>query len=450
MPLTKEIHTKILRMTLDFCDKGEREFREFIGGRLNDDFPDGDAQEWVDSMYSMWGCAFIAEDPVCALWKYLKFYHDQSVNTVTPRSNDWTTKDWNEAANEIYRWKFLGSGDHVDELIARFNAQEPRPKEKKFIPAHDSALQALDVEEFPSGNGVCMSLRGFIQRYGEELEDYYDEDFGTGDICDDVGGDSMIMCLVDNGKDHLPEEIKKKIRKAGKFRRDKLKHQWSYVNPLNRIHGYVNLVHVKQKNNFIPKDKKVLSVSVVCASHFSKKKGVGSDLMKMSEEFAKLSGYSDIILEVANEYAGYAEEEEEEEEEESESEEEEEEEDERWFPDENVIDILADEFWKKCMRKDKEGKKDIVSYNLEKDYLESCLCSYLYYDSEQFMDKEKTVVVEPGEYDYWGFWYKKGKQSKIRLMKFYEKMGYKEDPSVHLDWNCFTETPYPSMRFELH
>jgi len=325
---------------------------------------------------------------------------------------------------------------------------------KEFIPEHGLCVQALhtlDCEESPSANGlVYMSLRGFIQRYGGELGGYYDEDFGAGETVDDVGGDSMILCLVDNGQDHLPEEIKKKIRKAGKFRRDKLKHQWSYVNPLNRIHGYANLVHVKQRNSYLPEDKKVLSVSVVCASHFSKKKGIGSDLMKMSEEFAKLSGYTDIILEVANEYAGYAEEESEESEEEEEDEseeEEEEEEEEEWFPDESVLDILADEFWKKCMRKD---KKDNVSYNIDKEYLESCLWSYLYYDSEQYMDKKKVgEKKEPGDNDYGGFWYNAGKQSKIRLMKFYEKMGYKEEPSVHTEWNCFSEIPFPSMRLEL-
>jgi hypothetical protein len=324
---------------------------------------------------------------------------------------------------------------------------------KEFIPAHGHALHTLDCEDSHSDNGlICMSLRGFIQRYGGELEGYYDEDFGAGEMVDDVEGDSMILCLVDNGEDHLPTEIKKKIRKAGKFRRDKLKHQWSYVNPLNRIHGYANLVHAKQTNRCIPEEKNVLSISVVCASHFSKNKGVGSDLMKLSKEFAKLSGYTDIILEVANEYAGYAEESDDEEESDEEEEEESDDEsddEENWCPGESVIDILTDEFWKKCVRKDKQGH---VSYNIEKDYVESILWSYLYYDSKQYMDKEKveTPTSEPGEYEYGGFWYKKGKQSKIRLMKFYEKMGYKEDPSVHIVWNCFTDIPYPSMRLELH
>ena len=386
MSLTKEIHEQLVQGTLDFCDLHGLEFREFIRSRLSGDYPEGAAQEWTDMVASM--------------------------SPPSRRVN----------------------GEWMGDV-------------RKFVhsPRHGYALGTLDSES--GGNGlVCMSLLGFIQRYGEELEDYYDEDFGCGVLEDIADGDSMILCLVDNGKDHLPEEIKKKIRKAGKFRRDKLKHQWSYVNPLNRIHGYASLVRVKQKDDFIPEDKNVMSISVVCSSHFSKKKGIGSDLMKLSEEFAKLSGYTDIILEVANEYAGYGESDEETEEETEEEDEEEEQGD--WFPDESVIDILTDEFWKKCVRKDKHGH---VSYNLEKEYLESCLCSYLYCDSEQYMDKERIVAnKEPGEYEYGGFWYKKGKQSKIRLMKFYEKAGYKEDPSVHLDWNCFSKIPYPSMRLELH
>jgi hypothetical protein len=479
MILTKKIHTELVQTTLDYCDREGLEFREFIGSRLSGDYPEGCAQEWALKVMSF----APSNRRVNGQWvsdvrEFLQFYYDQSKNMVVTRpeggdgdelvrcrsaavEGGWTDEGWNKAANDIYGYKFIRSRN-VDELLARFNAQEPLPVETKelvpsnrreFVPEHGVALDEVDCEESSSGNGMlCMSLRGFIQRYGEELEGYYDEDFGAGEMTDDVGGDSMILCLVDNGEDHLPEEIKKKIRKAGKFRRDKLKHQWSYVNPLNRIHGYANLVHVKQENHCIPEEKRVMAISVVCASHFSKKKGVGSDLMKLSEEFAKLSGYTDIILEVANEYAGYAESSSDEEsDEESDDEEESEEEDESdgiWTPDENVLDLLANEFWKKCMRKDKE---DCVSYNIEKEYIESCLWSYLYYDDEQYMDKEKLTVSadEPEEYEYGGFWYNAGKKSKNRLMNFYEKMGYREDSAVHTDWNCFSEIPYPSMILSL-
>jgi len=321
------------------------------------------------------------------------------------------------------------------------------------------AVDEMDLRPSSHDNGlVLMTLNGFIQRYGEELEEYYDEDFGTGLKVDDVECGSMIMCMVDNGEeDHLPEDIKKKIRKAGKFRRDKLKNQWSYMNPLNRIHGYVNLVDVSLGDeNDTLKGKRVISISTICSSYFSRKKGVGSDLMKMSEEFARRTGCSDIILEVANEYAGQAEhsyEEESEESDEEEESEEESEEEEEWYPDENVFDILADDFWKKCMRKNKHGTP---SYNLEKEYIESCLYSYLYRDTDQDMNTEKKEKKEkkagsdePGEFEYGGYWYQKGLKSQIGLMKFYEKFGYREDPSVHNEWGCFTEIPYPSMRLEL-
>jgi ribosomal protein S18 acetylase RimI-like enzyme len=319
--------------------------------------------------------------------------------------------------------------------------------------ARHVVMEGMDLMESINGNGlVLMNLRGFIQRYGEELEDYYDEDFGTGKILEDSdGASSVIMCMVDTEKeDHLPVKIKKKIRKAGKFRRNKLKHQWSYMNPLNRIHGYVNLVDVSFKDGVFD-DKKVISISSICSSYFSQKKGVGSDLMKISEEFARKMGYTDIILEVANEYAGYAEEPDDEDEEDSGEEDSgEEEEGHGWFPDENVMEILTDELWKKCMRKDKRGD---ISYNLEKDYINGCLYSYLFYEIDELIDngvKEvKEIKDEPGENEYGGFWYHKGKNSQKGLQGFYEKFGYKEDSSVHNEWGCFTEIPYPSMRLEL-
>ena len=44
------------------------------------------------------------------------------------------------------------------------------------------------------------------------------------------------------------------------------------------------------------------------------------------------------------------------------------EEDEIWYPDDNVMSILSEELWKKCMRKTKDGK---VYYNLEQEYIEA-------------------------------------------------------------------------------
>ena len=96
MSLTKETHTYIAQTILYASDKGKREFREYIHELIRDDVH----PEWTP---------------------LLQFYYDQSANAVVPRCEQWNEEDWNIAANEIYRYKFLGSGDHVDELISRFN-----------------------------------------------------------------------------------------------------------------------------------------------------------------------------------------------------------------------------------------------------------------------------------------------------------------------------------------
>ena len=95
-----------------------------------------------------------------------------------------------------------------------------------------------DMNNRPKNGLYSVTLRDFLQKYSEELGDYYGEDFGQDRYVGDYRyGDTIVFCLVDGGEDHLPADIKKKIRKAGKWRRNKLKHQWSYMNPLNRVHG---------------------------------------------------------------------------------------------------------------------------------------------------------------------------------------------------------------------
>tara|TARA_Y100000590_G_scaffold457488_1_gene610225 strand:- start:2199 stop:3248 length:1050 start_codon:yes stop_codon:yes gene_type:complete len=325
---------------------------------------------------------------------------------------------------------------------------------------------------------AVMTLRDFIQHYHGELEDYYDEDFGSGErILDDKYGSTVVFCLVDTRvtreggfSEFIPRNIKKKIKKAGKWRRDKLKHQWSYVNPLNRVQGYIV---VKDLTN-IHHPKKTLSLSCICSTSYTERRGIGGELMGVLKRYGEDAGYKDIILEVANEFSAQgmsdefwaekeAEEEEEDEEEEEEGEEEAEEEEgeeeaeeeeEQWYPDEDALEVLSYELWRKCMRKNERG---IPYYNLEQEYIEECLREYLmeettYEEPSQLWEGNGLREVcedEPGENDYGGFWYLKGKRSQIGLMRFYEKWGFKEDPDVHLNWGCYEEIPFPTMRLNL-
>jgi hypothetical protein len=347
-----------------------------------------------------------------------------------------------------------------------------------------------------------MTLMSFMERYSDELDAYYGEDFclkegvslvkgslvkGSlvkGSLVEDVTSlKTIIWVLVDSEEGIIPSDIKKKIRRAGKWRRDKLKHQWSYVNPLNRIHGYAILKDVTNTVTLShPVPKKVLSISAICASYFTVGRGIGNALMKLTEDYAKEAGYTDIILEVANEYSSYAfmdDEEDDEEEEDDVSDEDtdtdEEEEEEDYIPDDNVLEILSEEFWKKCMRKTVSQNP---YYNLDQQYIKECLTEYfvsvkrksntLVSDSESIWSgsepiwsgsepiwsgSETNIVTDPDDpkdTEYGGFWYQKGKISQARLMQFYEKYGYIEDADVHLNWCCFTNVPYPTMRLEVN
>ena len=329
---------------------------------------------------------------------------------------------------------------------------------------------------------AIMTLRDFIQDYNEELEDYYDEDFGSGErVLDDKYGITVVFCLVDTRvtreggfSEFIPRNIKKKIKKAGKCRRDKLKHQWSYANPMNRVQGYIV---VKDLTN-IHHTEKTLSLSCICSTTYTERRGIGDLLMKALKEYGEDIGCKDIILEVANEFSAqgmsdkfWAEKEEENEKDDEKDDEEDveddveddveeddeedvEEDEEQWYPDADALEVLSYELWRKCMRKNEMG---IPYYNFDQDYIEECIREYLMEEttSEELGELWKgnglRVVNkdEPQENDYGGFWYQRGKRSQIGLMEFYEKWGFKEDPDVHLNWGCYEEIPFPTMRLNL-
>ena len=106
------------------------------------------------------------------------------------------------------------------------------------------------------------------------------------------------------------------------------------------------------------------------------------------------------------------------------------------------------------MRKSEDGHR--VYYNLEQEYIEAGLWNYFHCASEGCLSlwkgTEKRTISDkddPKDTEYGGFWYLKGKRSQNKLMKFYGKFGFIEDPEVHTDWCIFSQVPYPTMRLSL-
>lgn len=304
----------------------------------------------------------------------------------------------------------------------------------------------------------CMDLRDFICEYGAEMEEYYGVCFG-GDNQNypwlggfDGGEGACIICFVDEEDHKFSSKNKPALRRAGSKRRRKIKHRYSYENPMNRIHGFMFVDG--RNNNLTPEDKNILSLSLICSSFFTDKKGVGSDMMNFLLNNAKEVGYTDIILEVANEFSAQGlqheeseEESEEEDSEEEDSEEELEEEDDEWYPDEEALEIISHELWRKTMR----YKDDVPYYNVDKGYIFEHVEEYFYNQDYEKEEKEPNIVSddEPGENEYGGYWYRKGYNSQVGLIGFYKKFGFVDEPKVHLEWNCYNDVAFPTMLYSL-
>jgi len=351
----------------------------------------------------------------------------------------------------------------------------------------DDATEEMRI--MPKSGLSALTLRSFIDRWSEELTQYYDVDFGstfTGfqplDDCpgsfvkgyeqskqiDDCEfGDTVVFVLADLATNidptWVPPHIQKKYKRAGKLRRKKLRHQWAYENPMNRIHGFLVMKEVTNEQH----KKVTMCIDAICSTYFTTTKGIGSDLMELAKDFSKEVGAFDIVLEVANEFSGngFTDEDMEidsgTESDDSDSEDEDEDDDdddedgdEIWYPDDDAMNILSEELWKKCMRRGDNGQN--VYYNLDQEYIEAGLWNYLHCahetedTSKLWSGTEKRIISDdPQDTEYGGFWYLKGKRSQEKLMKFYEMFGFKEDPQVHTEWCMFSEIPYPTMRLSL-
>ena len=303
-----------------------------------------------------------------------------------------------------------------------------------------------------------MELRDFIQEYAIELENYYGVDFGEDNHNRsefgyfDGGEHPCIICLVDEDDRPFSTVNKPVLRKGGKKRRQKIKHRYSYENPMNRIHGFVFVEN--GNNNLTPEDKNILSLSMICSSTFTDKKGIGSDMLDLLLKHSKEVGFTDIVLEVANEFSGKGHESDDEEEEQAEQSDDDEDdqseeddqsddEEEEWLPDEEALEIISHELWRKTMR----FKDDSPYYNVEKEYISHHVEEYFYYqDYEEEEEKQPNDVhEEPDDNEYGGLWYRKGYKSQEGLIGFYKKFGFVDEPKVNLEWSCYSEIPFPSM-----
>ena len=158
-----------------------------------------------------------------------------------------------------------------------------------------------------------LRLKDFLKKYNEDLSKQ-NLPFNMKRV--NYNSPYEIFCLTDcrEGSLHsMNKEIKQKYRKVNTKRRSRMKKQYLYSNTFNRIHGYLMVEDVSSSEK-IPEDKKVLSLSLICASSYSDKRGIGSCLMNFLKKICEKSDFTDIILEVANEHASSYESDDEEEE----------------------------------------------------------------------------------------------------------------------------------------
>ena len=303
------------------------------------------------------------------------------------------------------------------------------------------SCRALPFEKFsrdprtnPKFTSYMMTLVDFLF-YRNDIMD-------THDVCiDDYLRNEdflQIYCVVDisgTKSNTLDGKMRKRYRKAGKERRDKLKNKYHYENPFNRIHAYAI---VEDSPGDSPDG--TLAISVVCTSNYSDQKGLGSYLMKLLMKASKSAGYSQVVLEVGNDDAAKEEEGEEESEEEVEESEEESDEEEENY--EELIDVVSRNMWKKSVRH-RDGDP---YYSIGEEYIRVCVSQYVYDEKEE---NEPVVILDDEEYGYGGYWYTVGKRNNIALYNYYEKLGFIEDESVHKEWKCFGDTAFPSMIMKL-
>ena len=318
---------------------------------------------------------------------------------------------------------------------------------KAFVSKHSKKV----LKDFQHLNGFqIMRLSDFLKQFNTELQEgFHLKHRFTKTLYD-------IFCLVDCReavKHTMCLERRRKFKKYGKWRRNKVKDKYHYSNVYNRIHGFLILEEKTGKNN-VPREEKVMSLSLICSSSYSNKRGIGAALMKFMINSGKDSDYTKIILEVAIDHVteGYSSDEEYSDDEEEEKEEEEysEKESEIIWKNEEIVERLSKEFLRKTLRHSIEDGHVIANYAIDDKYISEIIFSYLNDIQEEYIENEfKSFNTEtPGEYDYGGYYFQKGK-NETYLFNYYTNFGFKEDPKINLEWRVYSEVPYPTMVLDL-
>lgn len=310
-------------------------------------------------------------------------------------------------------------------------------------------VQKNVLKNYPSFDGFeIMRLRDFLDEFLYEIHKQY---LFYNMKKRNYKSNYEIFCLVDcigNSKTSMNSKLSKKYRRSNSKTRNRMKKHYHYSNIFNRIHGYIILEDLSESED-TPISKKIVSLSLICSSKYSNKKGIGSCLMKFMKEICKISGFTDIILEVSNEFAsGVNAEIEEIFEDSSDDEDYEEEVTGREIYNDFIVDKLTDEFHLKSLRhriNEKGIKEDY--YNVGNEYIYKIIYSYIndikYEYEDNIFDFTPEKVPEVNEYG--GYYYMKGKISQIGLYKFYQKFGFKELPEINYKWKIYTSDPLPTM-----
>ena len=296
-----------------------------------------------------------------------------------------------------------------------------------------------DYDTYSESNAdlIIMTFVEFIKQYNSYFE------YDGSSLVDGLPTMSryQIYLLVDIStiKTHtMNQAMKKKYRKSGKIRRLKLNEKFNYeTNVCNRIHGYVCVEDSPGLS-----DEKTLAINIICSSNYSDIKGVGSYIMKSIIESATKVGYNQLVLEVGSTEMEEKDTEEEDTEEEDTEEEDTEEEDELEYIRDDFCVYMADNLWKKSIR----HNNGVPYYSFNEEYLLSIIFDTI---KNKKTEQDIPIIIEDDEYGYYGYYYHKAKRHSYKLIQYYNKIGFVEDPSIHIDMKCFSELPFPSMKLGL-